>query len=83
MAKKRADQSVRWSRRDKALLYHPEACKPTSMLVAHFFEGITMGDAYGYNISKGSDGNRTLVQELEARGYDITTLRFSVHKKAT
>lgn len=29
----------------------------------------------------GSEGNRTFVKELEHRGYDLTTLRFSIDKK--
>ncbi len=77
------DQGVRWSKREKALLYHHESSKPTSMLIAHFFEGITMGDAYGHAIPRkhSDEDNRTLAEELDARGYDLTTLRFSIRKK--
>ena len=83
MARK-ADQSVRWSKREKALLYHYEGQKPTSMLIAHVFEGVTMGQLYGgyqgreHHVSDA----RTFTQELEARGYDLTTLKFSIYKKA-
>lgn len=78
------DLSVRWSKRERALLYHYEGSKPTSMLFAHFIEGITMGDAYGYPGRESKpDDNRTLAQELNARGYDLTTLRFSIRKKST
>lgn len=77
--KAKADQSIKWSKREKALLYHFERDKPTSMLIAHFFEGILMGRAYGGAVQEGD--NRTLAQELDARGYDLTTLRFSIRRK--
>jgi len=77
------DQSVRWSKRERALLYHYEGQKPTSMLIAHVFEGITMGDLYGgYAGRERQPGDdRTFAQELEARGYDLTTLKFSIRKR--
>ena len=58
---------VRWSKRDKAHLY----CggKQTGGMLAHYFEGIRYPDEH------------TLMQELERRGYDLTTLRFSIKKK--
>lgn len=42
--------------------------KGTANLMTHVFEGLDVG--YG----------RTLAKELESRGYDLTTLRFSVRK---
>lgn len=76
------DHAVRWSKREKALLYHHERCKPTSMLIAQVFEGLTMGDLYAYPGRKQEPGDgRTFAQELEARGYDLTTLRFSIRRK--
>jgi hypothetical protein len=70
------------SRRDRALLYGYEREKPTSMLLAHVFEGLTMGDLYGYRGRDPAPGDdRTLAQELDARGYDLTTLRFSIRRK--
>ena len=42
-----------------------------SKLLSHAFESMRIMD------------DKTLRQELEARGYDITTLRFSIMKKAT
>lgn len=80
--RRKADQSVRWSKREKALLYCFESQKPTSMLIAHVFEGIKMGEMLGYTGREKQPGDeRTFAQELEARGYDLTTLRFSIHKK--
>ena len=83
MARK-ADQSVRWSKREGSLLYHYEREKPTSMLIAHFFEGIKLGEAYGlatvFREPHESD-KRTLAQELDARGYDLKTFKFSICKK--
>lgn len=78
------DQAVRWSKRERALLYHFEREKPTSMLIAHVFEGITMGDLYrGVGREKREGDERTFAQELEARGYDLTTLKFSIRKKTS
>ncbi len=78
------DQRVRWSRREKALLYGYESSKPTSMLIAHVFEGIKMGDLYSHVGREPRPGDdRTFAQELEARGYDLTTLRFSIRRKKT
>lgn len=76
------DQSVRWSKRERALLYHFECEKPTSMLIAHVFEGIKMGDLYSYTGREKQPGDdHTFAKELEARGYDLTTLKFSIRKK--
>ena len=81
MAKK-ADQSVRWSKREKALLYHYEGDKPTSMFIAHLLEGIKVGDMYAYaGRTKNERDALTFAQDLELRGYDLTTLKFSSRKK--
>jgi hypothetical protein len=61
--------TVRWSRRERALLY--DGHKPTGGLLAYYFEHVENYD------------KRTLSAELEARGYDLTTLRFSIRRKAT
>lgn len=76
------DQSVQWSKRERALLYRFEREKPTSMLIAHVLEGIKMGQLYSSagHVSRAED-ERTFAQELEARGYDLTTLKFSIRKK--
>lgn len=36
---------------------------------------------YGALCFKSVLGDKTLVQELEARGYDLTTMRFSIRRK--
>lgn len=78
----RADQRIRWSKRERALVYCFEREKPTSMLIAHVFEGIKMGDMYSYRgRERKPEDERTFAQELEARGYDLTTLRFSIRRK--
>lgn len=77
------DQSVRWSKRENSLLYHYEAQKPTSMLIAHVFEGVKMGELYGgVGRTRKPEDERTFAQELDARGYDLTTFKFSILKKA-
>lgn len=94
----KADQTIRWSKREKALLYGFQREKPTSMLIAHVFEGVKMGDMLGHmcgteclrngatariNKDKPRDPSdlRTFAQELDARGYDLTTLKFSIRRK--
>lgn len=80
--------TIRWNRRECALLYVGE--KPTGGMLAHFLEGVRIRDANGtrhglaakLHYPNPSD-ERTLAQELDARGYDLTTLRFSIRKKAT
>jgi hypothetical protein len=79
---RKADQSVCWSKRENSLLYHYEGQKPTSMLIAHVFEGVTMGQFYNYaGRIETKEDERTFTQELDARGYDLTTLKFSIYKK--
>jgi len=45
------------------------AVKGDTRLLAHFFESVKWPD------------DKNLRQELEARGYDITTLKFSIQQK--
>lgn len=57
---------------DPAILYcygGAGAKKGDSYLVAHFFENVRWPD------------DKNFVQELEARGYDISTLKFSIQQK--
>jgi hypothetical protein len=82
----KADLSVRWSRRERDLLY--DGSKTSGGLLALFIEGVKLIDAYGMRyglaakIHRPNDSDeRTLAQELDARGYDLTTLRFSIRKK--
>jgi hypothetical protein len=86
------DLSIRWSKREGALLYHHEGDKPTSGMLAGVFEHTQMqmhyttliNDERYINAMWGDDRTRrerTLAQDLEARGYDLTTLRFSIRKK--
>jgi hypothetical protein len=47
-------------------------------------DGAAKADAnllYGALCFKRVLGERTLIQELEARGYDLTTMRFSIRRK--
>ncbi len=87
MPRKPADLRVRWSKRQRALMYIGSA--PTGGMLALFLEGVKLIDAYGFRAglaakihrSDASD-ERTLAQELDARGYDLTTLRFQIRRKA-
>lgn len=81
-------QSVRWSKREGSLLYRYEGDKPTSGMIAHYFEGVKQLDAYGMRHGLAArihtphpSDELTLAQDLDARGYDLTTLKFSICKK--
>lgn len=58
---------VKHDRREGALVYSGGG--PTGGMLAHYFEGIRHPDA------------KTLAQELDARGYDVTTLRLTCRRK--
>ena len=62
--------SARWSRREKDILFDWDdgIGKPDGHLLYYYLCCLTSPDG------------KTLVGELKARGYDITTLRFSVRK---
>lgn len=83
-----AKLTVRWSKREKALLYI--GSKPTGGMLALVFEGMKMIDLYNQRHGLGAtihrpceSDERTIAAELEARGYDLTTLRFTIQKKTT
>ena len=64
---------VCWSKKEDALLYYSPR-KSDGGVLAQFFEQV--------EISATCDGvSRTLAKELEARGYDLKTLKFSVKRK--
>lgn len=60
---------VRWSKRERALLYHYPTRAQDGGMLSHAFEG----QVHLHGI--------TLTAELEERGYDVTTLRFSIQLK--
>lgn len=59
---------IKWSKKEHALLYHHDDYSSNSGMLAYYFEGIKW------------PGEKTLAEELKSRGYDITTLRFTVDK---
>ena len=77
---------VRWSKRESALLY--VGPKATGGMLSRFLEGVKIIDVYGQRYGIGAEihrpdesDERTLAQELDARGYDLSTLRFTIQKK--
>lgn len=90
-----AELRIYWSKRENALVY--DGSKPTGGWLSGIFERITMAEME--NVLCGEEckrfglrgrihrpdesDKRTLAQELEARGYDLTTLRFQIRKKKT
>lgn len=73
MSRGKPDLVVRWSRRENALeyVYQSNAGKAAGSVLAGVIEREEL-----------FDGKRTLAAELEARGYDLTTLRISIRRKA-
>lgn len=66
-----------WSKKERAILYHYPTRAADGGLVSFVFESES-----GFRWS-GLDGyEKTFLKELEKRGYDLTTLRFSIMKKA-
>lgn len=69
MADERMVLTARWSKRERDVLYHyPRSC-----------DGHLLHGAFGRPMADG-DG-MSLIEELEKRGYDLTTLRFSIKRK--
>lgn len=72
MSVKAGRLTARWDRREKDFLFSRG-------------EGVARADGHllynslGYVKTIG--GARTLLEELEARGYDMTTIRFSIDKR--
>ena len=67
------DLKIKWSKKENDLLYY----------YPRKSDGGVLHDFFEYLTSKATcDGQeRTLRNELIARGYDITTLKFSIKKK--
>lgn len=65
---------ARWSKRERDLLFSWDAMQSGSAH-GHLLHGF-------FDIVQSSNG-KSLVEELEARGFDITTLRFSIRKKVS
>ena len=75
-----SDLRIVWSKREKALVYHGE--KYTAPILAHLLEGVLMDALYGGQLPTTDPRHgRTVAQELEARGFDLTTLRFSIKRR--
>lgn len=70
---KKGTLAVRWARdpdrvAGKTLVYYfPD--KPDGGMLCHAFENLDIGHG------------RSFAEELEARGYDLTTLQFTIRKK--
>src|SRR6185295_5417545 len=100
MSRETPDLVIRWSKRERALLYvyQNNASKALGGVLSGIIERILLGEMHGNLCGAECNHNglstrirmgrppdpadkRTLAQELEARGYDLTTLRFSIRKK--
>lgn len=85
VAKPKAELRIYWSKREKSLMYYGTG--PTGGMMHQFFDNVKLVDAYGMRHSRvhrpDESDERSLAQELDARGYDLTTLRFQIRKKPT
>lgn len=70
MSKLKEKLYARWSKKENALLYHHPDNKSNGGFLAGWFE-----------YEKVLGGSNSFVKELEARGYDPKTLKFSIAKK--
>lgn len=72
MPRSKPDLVVRWSKRERALVYtyQNNASKAVGGILAYELETRELESA-----------KRTLVAELADRGFDITSLRISIRKK--
>lgn len=87
MRRSKADLRAYWSKRERAVVY--DGNKQTGGLLALFFEQVALIDAYAMRTGLAAtvhrpdpSDERSLAHELDARGYDLTTLRFEIRKKA-
>lgn len=68
LSKKETTLYAYWSKKEKDMMF----CYPTSKSDGHLLH-----NWFGHGIF----GTKTIYSELESRGYDLTTLRFSIKKK--
>lgn len=73
MAARPGELKARWSARERDVVMEWGAAG------ADKSDGSWLNSWLSYH--KGFDG--TMLKELEARGYDLTTLRFSIRRKST
>lgn len=73
---------IKWSKREKDfLIYYPS--KPDGSLIQHYILGNILQWGGIDGMSKGGFNYESfnLKEELERRGYDLTTLKFEIKKK--
>lgn len=74
---KRKTLSARWNKRQKDILYwFPHKCD--GGMLNHYLTGKRYNPCPLHGAPKWEN---SLIEELEARGYDITTLKFSIQLK--
>lgn len=71
MTTKKKKLRATWSKKEQDIMFHFPTRKCDGAILAHVFSGIKLHEG------------RTLIDELKARDYDITTLKFSVELKET
>lgn len=76
MSRAETHLSVRWSKRENDLLFHHPGPKPDGHLLYGALCGERCRRSYDPEDPGGVTYDPSFVKELDARGYDITTLRF-------
>lgn len=61
-----------WSKKENDVMYYYPKCGVDGSLLHHFFSYVT--NDFG-------DGQKTFLDELDRRGFDLTTLKFSIAYK--
>lgn len=71
--------TAKWSKKEKDIIYHyPRRCD--GHLIHYYLSCKRPKINY---LTKETEWEDSLVEELEKRGYDITTLKFSIERKVT
>lgn len=73
---------IKWSKKEKDfLIYYPS--RPDGALIQHYILGdiLQWGGINNTNKGRFNYESFNLKEELERRGYDLTTLKFEISKK--
>ena len=69
---------VRWSKKEKDILFeYPRRCDGALL---HYYMGSDI-PIHDFSFEKSYELRKSLFKELEDRGYDLTTLKFSIKLK--
>lgn len=70
-----------WSKRERDVMYWHDRFPPDGHLMHQAFSNKQFGGSYPADRVP-PEQRTSFLEELERRGYDLTTLRFSIRRKA-